>query len=496
MTSLIRKLFLITIFNVILAIAAFGDQTRETTRLITTPLMNIVFTADGNVSSISSTYSIKNNKKNTVFSALDKKQLVNISSKSGFFDSCFSAAPVQYSRVETDSTLNISFVSTNINKHVSLHKCYTIYKKSYITDYSLIINTDSAKEFSTKDKIDLTLHADNEQNDRFHFFSIGNHSRNEKLLRTEGSTSYKVCGLRNRFWTILVHPIDTTVPVLYDSVLTFRPDFSLKNQYSFRIYSGPIVYKELHKIGTNATKLLYPLWFWMRWLSFGLMLIFDFLLHSSDSVVISIVLLSVCVKVLIAPLYKIANDWQRKVNEQKSIVQPRLDEINRKYRGEEKTKLTLALYKELGISPLYTLKSLLSAAIQIPIFFAAYHMLSEHIALNHVSFLWIDDLSLPDHLTKLPFTIPFVGAYLNILPFIMTSITFAASWLHSDSSLSPVLQKKQQTNLYVMAGLFFVLLYTSPAGMVIYWTMNNALAFFSTLWESKFKKIKIRNSTV
>jgi YidC/Oxa1 family membrane protein insertase len=122
-------------------------------------------------------------------------------------------------------------------------------------------------------------------------------------------------------------------------------------------------------------------------------------------------------------------------------------------------------------------------------------MLSEHIALSGISFLWISDLSRPDSLFKLPFTIPYFGNHLNILPFIMTSITFASSWLHTDQSLSVNLQRKQQTNLYLMAGLFFILLYTSPAGMVIYWTMNNVLAFFSTLFEQKFsKKTEFKNN--
>jgi membrane protein insertase Oxa1/YidC/SpoIIIJ len=130
----------------------------------------------------------------------------------------------------------------------------------------------------------------------------------------------------------------------------------------------------------------------------------------------------------------------------------------------------------------------LSAAIQIPVFFAAYHMLSEHIALSNTSFLWIKDLSFPDHLLKLPFTIPIFGEYFNILPFIMTSITICASWIHTDTSLSVSLQKKQRINLYWMAALFFLLLYTSPAGMVIYWTMNNILAFLATFFEFIMQK--------
>jgi YidC/Oxa1 family membrane protein insertase len=216
-------------------------------------------------------------------------------------------------------------------------------------------------------------------------------------------------------------------------------------------------------------------------LSLGLQFIFDLLLRLTGNTVVAILTLSVCVKLLLAPLFKIAQRLQQRVNIQKSRLQPRLDEINTKYKGEERHRQTLALYKELGIHPLYALKSLLSAAIQIPLFFAAYHMLSEHIALHGASFLWMNDLSVPDRFLHLPFSLPYFGAYLNLLPLIMTAITIAASRIHRDQSLTPILLKKQRRSLYLMASFFFIVLYTSSSGMVIYWTMNNLLSFFSTL---------------
>jgi membrane protein insertase Oxa1/YidC/SpoIIIJ len=48
-----------------------------------------------------------------------------------------------------------------------------------------------------------------------------------------------------------------------------------------------------------------------------------------------------------------------------------------------------------------------------------------------------------------------------------------AAWLQQDAALSPDLQRQQSVRLYLMSAAFFVLFYTFPAGMVLYWTSSN-----------------------
>ena len=48
-----------------------------------------------------------------------------------------------------------------------------------------------------------------------------------------------------------------------------------------------------------------------------------------------------------------------------------------------------------------------------------------------------------------------------------------AAWLQQDATLSPDLQRQQSIRLYLMSAAFFVLFYTFPAGMVLYWTSSN-----------------------
>ena len=102
-------------------------------------------------------------------------------------------------------------------------------------------------------------------------------------------------------------------------------------------------------------------------------------------------------------------------------------------------------------------------------------MLGENFSLAGAGFLWVQDLSLPDRVMALPGVLPFFGGHLNLLPVLMTVFTIAAARLQEEASLSPELLAGQRLRLYAMAALFFVLLYTFPAGMVLYWTTNNLL---------------------
>jgi membrane protein insertase Oxa1/YidC/SpoIIIJ len=110
-------------------------------------------------------------------------------------------------------------------------------------------------------------------------------------------------------------------------------------------------------------------------------------------------------------------------------------------------------------------------------------MLSENPALDNAGFLWITNLARPDSLYTFSFSLPYFGNSFNLLPFCMTFFTLLSSWIFFDTSLSKELAKKQRRNLYLMAAFFFVLFYNFPAGMVLYWTVNNILALLKTLFE-------------
>jgi len=296
-------------------------------------------------------------------------------------------------------------------------------------------------------------------------------------------------GLRTRFSTVLMTGIatvaaDVSVEHVNQPVITLQPNV---DRLKLRLFAGPVENEALRAADPILANLLFAaLWEWLRWLCFGML----WLLTTIDTFVgeigWSIVLLSVAVKFLMLPLTQYADSLQASVNRTQALLQPRLDEIKRNYKGEEAHERTLAAYKECGVNPLYTLKSLVGFLIQIPIFIAAFDMLGENIALDGASFWWIEDLAEPDHIAALPLVLPFFGGYLNILPVLMTAVTLLTSWLQRDPHLTPELLHAQRLRLYLMAGAFFMLFYTFPAGMVLYWTTNNVLHLMKiTLWPSR-----------
>ncbi len=458
----------------------------------------INFSAKGDLVDINLTYNYGNIVKiDKTFHNQKGVPLIGMETGNGLLtDNGIEPSPYTLHRSRSDTTETFSFSSSPLSSGIQVIKEYTFHKGNYSLEFSGRLIGEGLEAIPEKNLPELQLTFPDDMRDGGDLISLGKKIQTLKTDRLPETDTLKVdrwTGIHSRFWGCFIQPSKSNLPFTHKNGSL---EIGFSQSSSLKIYYGPIVYDELKKADHHLGKLLYRLPFWMRWLSFGFLFVFDTLLKIFKSVPLSLLLLSVCVKIVLAPLFKLASIWQKQVNLQTSLLQPRLDEIKKKYKGEEQTRKILEAHKELGISPLYSLKSLLSAAIQIPVFFAAYHMLSEHIALSNTSFLWINDLSFPDHLFKLPFTIPFFGEYFNVLPFIMTSFTICSSWIYTDPSLSISLQKNQRINLYWMAALFFLLLYTSPAGMVIYWTMNNILAFFSSIFEYRMQKRKPTQSEI
>lgn len=285
-------------------------------------------------------------------------------------------------------------------------------------------------------------------------------------------------GIRSRFWAILLQADGAgsleAQPGEGLTVTSAVEEGRLSWRYTF--YSGPVEPRTLTAADPELGRLfLSGLWFWLRALSVGLFHLLQALTAVIGNPALSIVALAACVKLLLLPLTTVAERLQEQVNATQARLQPGIDAINATHRGEERTRRTLALYREAGVHPLYTLRSLLGFLIQLPVFIAVFDMLAEDFDLHGVSFLWIRDLSRPDGLWPLPVCLPFFGCHLNLLPFLMSSISIAALFRAHSHLLTPALVRRQRRNLTGMALLFFLLFYTFPASMVLYWTSTNSV---------------------
>ncbi|GMR15152.1 MAG: hypothetical protein BMS9Abin30_0773 [Gammaproteobacteria bacterium] len=302
-------------------------------------------------------------------------------------------------------------------------------------------------------------------------------------------------GFRNRFWTamILTEATLSLSPATGESVEDALITMQLDSQIPLRmdLYLGPVEPVALNQAAPELENLMYSgLWFWLRWISQAFYTLLSGIVMVVPQWGLAIMVLSVLVSVLMLPLSKIADRLQDQVHEIEARIIPILSTIKKNYKGAEQSEKILAMYKDQGVHPLYSLKSLLGVLVVIPVFIGAFDMLAENIHLSGESFLWIADLSQPDAFVAMPFNLPFFGGYLNLLPFIMTGFSFAASKLHAHPAMDAAQQRRQARNLVLMSLGFLVLFYTFPAGMVLYWTTNNLISVVKMLW----KKRKLGNN--
>jgi len=190
---------------------------------------------------------------------------------------------------------------------------------------------------------------------------------------------------------------------------------------------------------------------------------------------ISIIGVSFAVTFLSLPLYIIAEKWQETERQTIKKLKPKTDKIKQVFKGDEQYMILSTYYRQNGYHPIYSLRNSLNTLIQIPFFIAAYGFLSHFSALRGASFLLVSDLGKPDALFSV------AGFSVNALPVLMTAINCVSGAIYTKN-----LGFRDRAQVYALALIFLVLLYNSPAGLVLYWTMNNLLSLVKNVFY-KFK---------
>jgi YidC/Oxa1 family membrane protein insertase len=160
---------------------------------------------------------------------------------------------------------------------------------------------------------------------------------------------------------------------------------------------------------------------------------------------------------------------------------PKMQEIQKKYANNraEMNKQMMQLYKEGGATPVM---GMLPMFLQMPIWIALWTAVYTSIDLRGAGFLpfWITDLSVPDHLFRIPFAgtlqqIPLLGAivpeYFNLLPILMGFVMYLQQKLmpmSQGAATNPQMAQQQKMMLIMMPLLFPVMLYNGPSGVNLY----------------------------
>lgn len=182
---------------------------------------------------------------------------------------------------------------------------------------------------------------------------------------------------------------------------------------------------------------------------------------------LALVGVSLAVSIFTLPLYFIAEKHQQIERDLQKRFKPKIDKIKSVFKGDTRYMVLSTFYKQNHYHPIYAMRSTFGLLIQIPFFIAAYSYLSKLEALQGLSLFFISDLSKPDALFS------FGGLFsINILPVLMTVINILSGVLYTKG-----LEIKEKVQVFGISLIFLVLLYNSPSGLVLYWTMNNIFSF-------------------
>lgn len=217
------------------------------------------------------------------------------------------------------------------------------------------------------------------------------------------------------------------------------------------LYAGP---QEQDKLAAIAPGLdLTVDYGWLTVIAVPLFWVLDWLHKWVQNWGVAIILLTVIIKLIFYPLSAASYRSMAKMR----VVAPKLQKLKDQY-GSDRQRLQQAmmeLYKSEKINPL---GGCMPIIVQIPVFIALYWVLLGSVELRNAPFmLWIDDLSSPD---------PYY-----VLPVLMGLTMIIQTWLNPTPP-DPVQAKVMK----IMPIVFSVFFFFFPAGLVLYWLVNNVLS--------------------
>ncbi len=184
----------------------------------------------------------------------------------------------------------------------------------------------------------------------------------------------------------------------------------------------------------------------------------------------SIVLLTVFINFALLPLKLSSLKSMKKMQ----ALQPQIAAINEKYKGislrdprkQQQNQELMELYKKHGVNPM---GGCLPMLLQIPFFIGFYNVLTVAIELRGATWLWVRDLSQPEHLP------------IRILPVAMVISQFVMQKLTPSTAVDP----RQQRMMLLMPLVFGFMFYHFSSGLVLYWLTSNLVGIAQQLLFNK-----------
>lgn len=212
-----------------------------------------------------------------------------------------------------------------------------------------------------------------------------------------------------------------------------------------------------------------------RFLAVPILIAINAMQRMTGSYGVAIILFTILIYSLFFPL-----KWQssRKMKKAQKYA-PRMKELQEKLKGMKQNDPRM---KELQMEQLRLMKEAnplggcLPLLIQMPFLFALYTALTISIDFRQASFLWIPDLSAPE---------PYLLGFLRILPVMFTGSMIFLQLLTPAPSADPLQRKMMAIGMPLF---MLYILWSAPAGLLLYWLVGNIVGFSQQLIINRLTK--------
>ena len=255
---------------------------------------------------------------------------------------------------------------------------------------------------------------------------------------------------------------------------------------AFDFYFGPNDYPLLSKLDKqispeedlDLTRLIPLGWGLFRYINTWIVIpVFTFLSSFISNYGIIILLLTIFIKLIIFPFTYKSYKSQARMR----VLQPEIKEINEKYPGQEnamkRQQETMALYSRCGASPF---SGCLPMLFQMPVLIAMFSFFPSAIELRGESFLWAKDLSAPDYIVTLPFSIPFYGNGVSLFCLLMTIVNIVYMRISMQNQPGGDSMPGMKMMMYIMPVMFLFIFNDYASGLSYYYFLSLLITIVQT----------------
>lgn len=304
----------------------------------------------------------------------------------------------------------------------------------------------------------------------------------------EGVTHW--VAVRNKYFTSIMTPVShegigmrligTKTPEAENPAKHYRASLVMpysevnSQRDSFFVYIGPLDYSILKTYDSNFQKMMNFGWAIIRPISKGVLWAFTHLHQYIPNYGLVLILFGIIIKILVFPLTKKSYVSMKEMQ----LLQPKMKELREKYKDDSQklNQEMMKLYKEHGVNPM---GGCLPMLIQMPLLYALFIIFRSTIELRGAEFFWwIKDLSEPDTVFTLPFSLPLYGNHVNILPLVM-GVTMLIQQRMTGTGAAG---QQQKMMMWMMPVIFLLIFNNFPSGLNLYYALFNIMTIIQQKW--------------